>query len=136
MKKLLFLTIFSTIFLYSCINNIYNPTIITKSNTGSFDISFKWKYQNNTLYFNGYNNFWTEIFDLEYTITPLNKKMQPVGKSVKKYIGSIDMDEHFKINCYFNEKNIKFFKIDYYYTYPGYNSSGSRLNYYTIYLKL
>ena len=138
MKKFaLSFIIFSLYFiLTSCAGQFYTPTIVTQHNYSSFDISFKWSYQNNVLNLTGLNDFWTEIFDVQLTIIPVNKKMKPVGKPFTKYIGALERNATFNIRCHFNAKNVNYLKIEYYYTYGGYNSSGSRLNFYTIYLKV
>jgi hypothetical protein len=136
-KNSLIISMFITFLLfYSCIATIHSPTIVKKHDYGSFDISFKWKFQNNTLTLTCLNNYWIEIFDLEFTVTPVNDNLEPIGKNHKKYIGSFEMDETFTLKYKFNTQNMKYIKVDYKYTYAGYNSSGSRLNYYTIYLKV
>ena len=124
------------IFLMSSCAGTYNPAIVKKHNYSSFDISFIWKFEKNTLYLTGINNFWTELFNVSIKITPLNSDFTPLSKPMERYIGSIEMDGKFKYSFNFNEKNIKYFQIDYFYNYSGYNSSGTLLNYYTIYLNL
>ncbi len=135
MKKKIFLLLMIFFIAYGC-SEVYSPTIIKNPVYSSFDIAIKWKFYNNKLFLSGYNNFWTEIFDFEITLTPVDKNMKSVGKSYKKYIGSLDMDEKFNLTCQFTCQNIYYIKLDYYYTFYGYNSSGTRLNYYTYYLKV
>ena len=132
-----FFILFILLFMFfSCAATIHLPVIVKRNYYGSFDISFKWKYENNTFKLTGSNNFWTEIFYLEIAVTPVDKNMNPIDKSHKKYIGSLDTDEKFVFIDKFKVDNIQYFQVDYSYTYAGYNSSGSRLNYYTLYFKL
>ncbi len=135
MVKKIISAILLTLLLSSCAGT-YNPAIVKKHNYGSFDISFIWKFKKNTLYLTGINNFWTELFNLSIEITPLDSDFNPLSKPVKRYIGSLEMDGKFKYSFEFNNKKIKYFQVDYFYNYAGYNSSGTLLNYYTIYLEV
>ena len=116
---------------FSC--SSYNSTIIRKQDYSSFDLSFKWSFQNNTFGLTGINNFWTELFDIEIKVTPVDEEMEPLQNGIKKYVGFIPMDEFFHYNFHFTSRKIKYIQLDYSYKYSGYNSSGSTLNNYTVF---
>ena len=114
----------------------YTSTIIKNHDYSSFDLSFKWSYHNNTFDLTGINNFWTELFNLQIKLTPVDNNMKPLENGIKKYVGFIEMDETFHYVFHFTSKKIKFIQLDYFYNYSGYNSSGNILNYYTVFFNV